>query len=260
MATGARIHAEERGRVTILTLSNPAKRNALNPSLLEQLADELERLARAPAQIVVLRGEGERVFSSGYDIGAIRGGAGEEASRHPLGRALEAIERFPFPIIAMVFGGAYGAACELVASCDLRFASDDARFAIPAGRLGVVYAAEGVARLARGASPALVRELLYTARPIDAPRALSLGLVQGLHPRAALEAEVLALAGEMAGLAPRTLSGAKRMLAALARRNQLTAAELEEFARLRDEALSSIDFAEGQAAFAAKRAPRFSGR
>ena len=260
MPTEARIHAEERGRVTILTLSNPAKRNALNPSLLEQLAGELERLARAPAQIVVLRGEGERVFSSGYDIGAIRGGAGEEASRHPLGRALEAIERFPLPIIAMVFGGAYGAACELVASCDLRFATDDARFAIPAGRLGVVYAAEGVARLARSASPALVRELLYTARPIDAQRALSLGLLQGLHPRAALEAEVLALAGEMAGLAPRTLSGAKRMLAALARRIQLSAAELEEFARLRDEALSSADFAEGQAAFAEKRTPRFTGR
>jgi len=260
MEPEARIHSDARGRIAILTLSNPAKRNALNPGLLEQLAAELDRLARSPVQVIVLRGEGERVFSSGYDIGAIRGGAGEEASRHPLGRALEAIERFPFPIVAMIFGGAYGAACELVASCDLRFATSDARFAIPAGRLGVVYAAEGVARLARGASPALARELLYTARPIDAQRALALGLVQGLHSREALEAEVLALASEMAGLAPRTLSSAKRMLAALGRRSQFGDAELEEFARLRDEALSSSDFAEGQAAFAAKRAPRFTGR
>src|SRR5215472_11580650 len=117
MQRDASVLSEQHGRLAVVTISNPRKRNALDPELLGRLASELERL-QGVARVVILRGAGERVFSSGYDIGAIRGGAGEEASRHPLANALGAIERFPFPVIAMIFGGAYGAACELAAACD----------------------------------------------------------------------------------------------------------------------------------------------
>jgi len=258
MPAAARVTTERRGHLAILTLANPDKRNALNPDLLVAMARELDELA-GQARVIVVRGEGEKVFSSGYEIGAIRGGAGEEASRHPLAAAFDAIERFPFPVIAMVFGGAFGAACELVATCDLRFAATDARFAIPAGRLGVVYAAEGVARLAASASRGLVSELLYTARPIAARRAVELGLVHGVHEPRDLEAAVLELAAEIAELAPRTLTATKQMLATIARRARLDDAELAQFNQLRDQALSSADFQEGQAAFAAKRRPRFTG-
>jgi methylmalonyl-CoA decarboxylase len=258
MQRDARVLSEEHGRLAVVTISNPRKRNALDPLLLGELASELDRL-QAVARVVILRGEGERLFSSGYDIGAIRGGAGEETSRHPLAKALGAIESFPFPVIAMIFGGAYGAACELAAACDLRFAASNAHFAIPAARLGIVYPPEGVQRLARNASPALVRELLFTARTIDAERAQSLGLLQGMHAPDGLEVAVRTLAGEIADLAPRTLTSTKRMLATLAERDQFTPDEIAEYTAIRDQALSSADFKEGQAAFAAKRSPRFTG-
>ncbi len=257
MATSAHILVGREGEVAVLAISNPDKRNALHPELLLELEASLDRLATEGARVVVLRGQGERIFSSGYDIGAIRGGSGEEASRHPLGRAIAAIERFPAPVIALVFGGAYGAACEVLAACDLRFADTAARFAIPAAKLSVVYDASGVARLAHRASKTLVTELLLTARPMGAERAHALGLLHGLHPAEELEAAVLRLAGEVAALAPRTLHATKQMLAALGDRTAFSPTEIAHFTALRNEAIASADFAEGQRAFAEKRAPRF---
>jgi len=257
MADEARIVVDRQDGLAVLTIENPTKRNALDPDLLHELARTLDRLAGEDVRAAVLRGGGTKVFSSGYDIGAIRGGAGEEASRHPLSAAIEAIERFPNPVLAMVFGGAYGAAVEVVSACDLRFAADDARFAIPAGKLSVVYDAAGVARLAERASPTLVAELILTARPMPAGRALALGLLNGVHPADGLEREVLALAREVAGLAPRTLRATKQMLHALRSHGGFTEVEVAHFTGLRNEALGSQDFAEGRRAFAEKRPPRF---
>jgi enoyl-CoA hydratase/carnithine racemase len=259
-AERAGILVEQQDRLAILTVSNPAKRNALDPELLFELARMLHDLGQGDVRALVLRGEGTKVFSSGYDIGAIRGGAAEEASRHPLSTAVEAIERFPYPVLAMVFGGAYGAGVEVVCACDLRFAADDARFAIPAGKLSVVYDPDGVARLAERASPTLVAELVLTARPMTAARALALGLLNGVHPAADLEHEVIALAREIAGLAPRTLRATKQMLHVLRSHGGFTEVEVAHFTRLRNEALASEDFAEGRRAFAEKRAPRFGGK
>jgi enoyl-CoA hydratase/carnithine racemase len=255
----AGIHAEQEGALAVLSIANPTKRNALDPDILLELASTLDGLAPRDTRAVVLRGAGTTLFSSGYDIGAIRGGAGEEASRHPLSAAIEAIERFPNPVIALVFGGAYGAACEVVSACDLRFAAEDARFAIPAAKLSVVYDAAGIARLAARASATLVAELLYTARPMPAARARELGFLNGLHPAADLEREVMTLAREIAGLAPRTLTSTKQMLHALRARHGFSDVEVAHFTRLRNEALASDDFAEGRRAFAEKRPPRFGG-
>lgn len=254
----AGIHVGHDGALAVVTIANPAKRNALDPELLFALARTLDELAgRREPRAVVLRGAGEKLFSSGYDIGAIRGGAADEASRHPLSAAIEAIERFPYPVVALVFGGAYGAACEVVSACDLRFAADDARFAIPAAKLSVVYDAAGVARLAQRASATFVAELLYTARPMPAARARELGFLNGLHPASELEASVMTLAREIAGLAPRTLTSTKEMLHALRAGRGFSDVEVAHFTRLRNDALASTDFTEGRSAFAEKRPPKF---
>jgi enoyl-CoA hydratase/carnithine racemase len=258
-SAGGSVAVEQRGAGAIVTLSNPAKRNALDPPLLLALEDALDDLSRRDARAVVLRGAGTKLFSSGYDIGAIRGGRGEEASRHPIGRAIAAIERFPFPVLGMAFGGAYGAGVEVLAACDLRYADAGARFAVPAAKLSVVYDAAGVARLAARGGRTLVAELLLTARPMDAERAQALGLLNGVLATDDLEREVLALADEIGGLAPRTLAATKQMLAVLAERTGFTPGEAARFTELRNQAIASADFAEGQRAFAEKRRPRFSG-
>jgi enoyl-CoA hydratase/carnithine racemase len=254
-AAGVRIQRED--RLAVVTIANPTKRNALDPDLLAQIAASLDELARSDARCVVLRGDGTKLFSSGYDIGAIRGGGGDEASRHPLSLAIDAIERFPFPVVGLIFGGAYGAACEVVSACDLRFAADDARFAIPAAKLSVVYDAAGVARLAERASATFVAELLYTARPMPAARARELGFLNGVHPASELEAAVTSLAREIAALAPRTLTSTKEMLRALRASRGFSDVEVAHFTRLRNDALASEDFAEGRRAFGEKRPPKF---
>jgi methylmalonyl-CoA decarboxylase len=254
------IHVAHENALAVVTIANPAKRNALDPDLLVQLADALADLEDGHTRCVVLRGAGTKLFSSGYDIGAIRGGSGDKASRHPLSKAIDAIEHFPYPVVGLIFGGAYGAACEVVSACDLRFASDDARFAIPAAKLSVVYDAAGVARLAERASATFVAELLYTARPMPAARAKELGFLNGVHPHDQLEDAVMELAREIAVLAPRTLTATKEMLHALRAGRGFSDVEVKHFTRLRNDALASDDFAEGRRAFNEKRPPRFHDR
>ena len=107
------------------------------------------------------------------------------------------------------------------------------------------------------ASATLVAELLYTARPMPAARACELGFLNGLHPAADLEHEVMTLAREISRLAPRTLTSTKQMLHALGAGRGFSDVEIAHFTRLRNEALASADFAEGRRAFAEKRPPKF---
>jgi len=121
----------------------------------------------------------------------------------------------------------------------------------------VVYDAAGIARMVARASATLVAELLYTARPMPAARARELGFVNGLHPASELEHEVMTLAREIAGLAPRTLMATKQMLHALRASTGFSDVEVAHTSTSLKPVLASDDFAEGKRAFGEKRAPRF---
>jgi enoyl-CoA hydratase/carnithine racemase len=135
---------ERRDAVAVLTLSNPAKRNALDPPLLDALVAALARLPDEGARAAVLTGEGSLAFSSGYDITALPdGGAPAE---NPLARALDAIADGALPVIAALNGPAIGGGCELAATCDLRVAHAGVTLTMPPVRLGIVYAPRGLER------------------------------------------------------------------------------------------------------------------
>jgi enoyl-CoA hydratase/carnithine racemase len=248
--------------VALLTISNPEKRGALDRPLLDALRAALHSL---DARCVVLTGEG-RAFCAGYDIEELiaepydDGGGDPEA--HPFPAALHAIETYPYPVLAALNGYAIGGGLELAIACDLRIAADGVQLGMPPAKLGVIYAHAGLNRFLTTIGAARTRELFLTGRRIDAAAAERWGLVnEVVSPADALADAALVLATEIAGCAPLSLRGNKRVLRELlAAEGELDPAVERELVELRETCFHSEDFAEGVRAFAEKRRPRWTGR
>ena len=247
--------------VTRLTIDNPAKRNALDHDILDALADVLPRL---DARCLLVTGAG-RVFSAGYDIGALPSDdfarAAEAIVAHPFTAAIEALDAYPYPVLGALNGHAIGGGLELALSCDLRVCSADARLGMPPARLGLVYSHTGLRKFLDAIGAPRTRELFFTARNVGAQEALSWGLVGEVVPAGEVGARGVELAAEIAANAPLSLRGNKRVIRELlAARGALDPAVEEELVALRDACFDSADFREGVRAFAEKRAPRWHGR
>jgi enoyl-CoA hydratase/carnithine racemase len=245
--------------VARLTISNPAKRNALDRPILDALAATLPGL---DARCILLTGAGE-IFSAGYDIGDLAPDRlAEQAAElvaHPFQNALEALDAVPVPVVAALNGHAIGGGLELALSCDLRVAAAGSRMGMPPGRLGLVYSHTGLRRFLDAVGAARTRELFLTAKSIDAETAASWGLVNEVVAREEVAERGVALAAEVASLAPLSQRGNKRVLRELLS-SSLDERVLRELHALREEAFRSEDFAEGVTAFVSKREPEWHGR
>lgn len=256
---GPRLQVEDRGRVRVLTLANPDKRNALDLGLLGALREALARAGDEDARCIVVRGEGERAFCAGMDFGAVEARRGAESRlTDALEATMQAVEAGP-PVVAFLNGAAYGAGFELACACDLRVAADGIELCIPPARLGLVYGADGVARIASVVGLARARRMLLTAAPVEAKVALEWGLVDEVLPRRMALGRALELAEQIAGNAPQALRGTKRVLAHLAG-VRLDARDREEITRLQRRAFASDDAREALLAFRERRKPRFTGK
>lgn len=247
--------------VARLTISNPAKRGALDRPILDALAQTLPGLE---ARCLILTGEGT-VFSAGYDVANLDdGGVSERADElvaNPFDVALHALDEHPWPIVAALNGHAIGGGLELALACDLRLAAEPATFGMPPARLGLVYSHTGVRRFIDAIGGPRTRELFLTASRIDSATALAWGLVNRVAPGDQLADAAIALASEIAAGAPLAQRGNKRVIGALLDgRSTLTDAVERELLALRGASLSSDDFREGVRAFGEKRAPRWTAR
>lgn len=199
------------------------------------------------ARVVVLAGTGPH-FCAGADLTGVED---ETFARH-LRAALDALRDAPAVTMAAVHGAALGAGMQLASACDLRVAAPDARFGIPAGKLGLMVDHWTVQRVAMEVGFGPARAMLLAAEELTADDALRLGFAQ----RAGDLEAAIGWAGKIAALAPLSAAGHKLGLNALEQQLTDDGTYTEAFRR----AWSSQDLAEGRAAFAEKRAPRFHGR
>ena len=251
--------------VARLTIDNPDKRNALDHEILDALARALPEL---DARCLLLTATG-RVFSAGYDIGALqtgdeRGGfarAAEAIVAHPFTAAIAALDAYPFPVLAALNGHAIGGGLELALSCDLRVASEEAKLGMPPARLGLVYSHTGLRKFVDAIGVPRTKQLFFTARNIPARTALQWGLVNEIVAPEALAERAVAYAAQIAANAPLSLQGNKRTLRELLAAEGELDPEIErELVELREACFHSEDFFEGVRAFAEKRPPRWQGR
>jgi enoyl-CoA hydratase/carnithine racemase len=247
--------------VARLTISNPAKRGALDHQMLGEFTRTMPSL---DARCVIVTGE-QTTFSAGYDIGdlpdSVFADEAEKLVAHPFAAALEAIENYPFPTLAALNGHTIGGGLELALSCDLRLASATIALAMPPAKLGLVYSHTGISKFIDIIGAARTRELFLVGRRIDARTARSWGLVNAVVEPDRLTEETVALAVEIAGNAPLAQLGNKRVIrAVLASRDVLEPDVERELIELRRACFSSEDFREGVRAFAEKRRPNWKGR
>jgi enoyl-CoA hydratase/carnithine racemase len=257
------LRSEREGDVAVLTLSNPSKRNALDPALCRILAAELGRLGERGARAIVLTGVAEgKAFCAGFDLEALPGaGDAPTAADDVFELLLEAVSACPVPLVGALNGAAMGGGCELAAACDLRVAHPAVKLGLPPARLGIVYAPRGLARLAAICGESRARQLFLTACTIEAPEALTWGLVDYIVPAEQVRSRALGLAQEMAELAPLAVQGMRQSFEALLRRRaSLEGADAARISALREAAWRSQDASEGRRAALERRKPGFTGR
>jgi enoyl-CoA hydratase/carnithine racemase len=265
LAGGKLLIDEPTAGVVRLTISNPAKRNALDHPILDAITGMLTELAsgESGARCVVITGA-HGMFSAGYDIGEIPDEEfvqrAERLVAHPFTEAIDALQAFPYPTLAVLPGHTIGGGLELALACDLRVAQDTIKLGMPPAKLGLVYSHTGLRRFIDAIGAPRTRELFLLGRYIDAPTALGWGLVNQIAPAEELEAVALEVAGELAGNAPLSQLGNKRVIAELLdAEGELLAEVEEELIGLRRASFASRDMREGMKAFAEKRPPRWRG-
>src|SRR5271166_338141 len=266
LADGKLLVDEPAPGVVRLTISNPAKRNALDHPILDAITATLAELGapeRRAGCVIVTGAHG--MFSAGYDIGEIPEEEFEERAErlvaHPFTQAIDALEAFPHPTLAVLPGHTIGGGLELALSCDLRLAEDDIKLGMPPAKLGLVYSHTGVRRFLDAIGATRTRELFLLGRYIDADTALQWGLVNRVAPASELEAVALELAEELAGNAPLAQTGNKRVIGELLRAEGALPGDVEEeLIELRRASFSSADLREGMRAFSERRPPRWLGR
>jgi enoyl-CoA hydratase len=251
---------EQRGRVAVVTMNRPEKRNALDGQMRCAFLGVMDRIRREPStRAVVITGAGDKAFIAGADIGEFEGRSPVDQYRiMRLPTVFDAIERCPKPVIAAVNGFCLGGGMELALACDIRIASTQAKFGQPEVNLGIIPGGGGTQRLPRIIGLGHALRLILTGDMITSEEALKLGLIEEVVPPEELIARAVAIGDLIASKSPVAVAAAKEATRAA------ISLPLDEGLRLETAlfqlCFSSEDKAEGVRAFLEKRAANFTGR
>jgi methylmalonyl-CoA decarboxylase len=249
------------GQVGIITLADRHKHNSIGAQLASRVIAALESLRARQVRAIVLRAAaGMNVWSAGHDVGELpRGGRDPLGYNDPLEGLIRAVRTFPAPVVAMVHGTVWGGALDLVLSCDLVVADETASFAITPANLGLPYNITGLLHFQGRLPINVIKEMFFTAAPIDARKAREWLLINHLVPWDRLESFTLELAATMATKSPMAIAVIKEQLRVLSDYQPISAQVYERVQGLRREAYDSNDYLEGLKAFDQKRQPIFRG-
>ena len=254
---GDLLRVEKDGAVAVLTIDRPEKRNAMTAGMWAALPELLAGLAADPGvRALVVTGAGPS-FCAGADIADLLSGPDPDDPMGEVRRdnlaAQAALRAFPHPTLAAIRGHCIGGGVELAASCDLRFTDPTGVFGVTPAKVGVVYAPASTKALLDLVGPATTKYLLFSGELVDAGTALRVGLVDRLLPQEDLDGEVRRFADVLASRSALSQRATKEVLAALTAGGDGEA----EVARWYRETIASGELAEGVAAFAERRPPRF---
>ena len=251
---------ELRDGILWITFDRPQARNALTFGMYERLAQLCRDMPTdGSVRAAVISGAGGKAFAAGTDMTQFRAFETPQDAldyEHQIDAVLDAVERCPVPTIAAVNGACTGGGASIAAACDIRIASASLKFGFPIARtLGNCLAAGNLARLSELIGAGRVREIIFTARLIEADEALSIGLISEVLPdEEALMARAAVLAERVGSMAPLTLRATKEAL----RRNRM-ASEVED-SDLIISCYMSDDFRIGMEAFLGKTKPVWTGK
>lgn len=253
------------GALAHISLVNPGQRNAMTVEMWGQLAAQLDRIeADDGIRAVLLTGAGSRAFCAGAHIGEL-----SQAMRDPevmrqqnvlIQHVQLKLQRLSRPTLAVIRGTCYGGGCGLALACDIRIADTSAQFAITPAKLGILYSIADTQRLVRAVGDGNAREMLLTGRPVDAARALQIGLIQHMVESSALEEKARELGQAMvenSQYSQRWTKATLGYLADVSSGEKEDGEELNALLRAFDDAFAGQDFAEGAAAFLARRKASF---
>ena len=253
-------------RICTLTMNRPEKRNVLTPGFLKKMTDTLLALGSdQKVKTIIIQGAGHEAFSAGYDISAlpVKGPSGTAAPIQdisPLECTLQAIRNFPYPVIAMLNGHAFGGGCELAVACDIRIGRKGITMGMPPARLGLVYPPAGFRRFLTVLGFSRTLEIFLTGRQYDSRSCLNMGLLNYVLERDRLEGFTHELARDISQNSPLALRGTKTALYKIADATALNPQDEARLTALFAESMKSEDLNEGKRAFMEKRKPCFKGR
>ncbi|MDO8608561.1 MAG: enoyl-CoA hydratase-related protein [Phaeospirillum sp.] len=252
------IEVSRNGAIVTVALNRPDRMNALNLPMWHGLAEAFTTIAAdSSIHAVILRGSGTSAFAPGADIeefDTLRANA-DQAKAYDLvmRKALNAVRDCPQPVVAAIYGPCVGGALELACCCDLRISARSGKFGVPINKISVVMAYPELAAIRRIVGPAATLEILLEGRIIDADEAAAKRLINRVVDDEAMEAEIATTAKRIAAGAPLANRWHKAFLSRLDDPTPISETELDECYRF----LGTRDYAEGLAAFRAKRKPVF---
>lgn len=247
--------------IAIITLNRPGAANAMSKSLLNELNEIIVKVNYNPSiYCTIITGVGEKSFCAGADLKERKGMSENEvidAVRY-IGESVSAVEKMPMPVIAALNGVAFGGGLELALACDLRIAAMRAKLGLTEASLAIIPGAGGTQRLPRLIGLGQAKRLIYTAKPVQANDALSIGLVEQVVESDQLMSEALKLAKIIACNGPIAVRQAKIAINKGMQADLHTGLTVEHLCY--KETISTADRLEGLTAFKEKRKPEYKGK
>ena len=261
-AGGKMLAAKEDG-IGLITFNQPEKRNAMSVEMWVGLGEILDEFSEdSSVRVVILTGAGTKAFVSGADISQfdkLRSNADAQQEYDRMtGVGRKKFQAFRKPTIARIRGFCLGGGLALAMQTDLRIAATDSQFGIPAARLSIAYAFDGLRNLVNLVGPAHARMILYTGTRIDAAEAQRIGLINKMVVDEDLNETVLDIARTIADNAPLSVAASRLTITEVLK--DPADRDMDEVARLAKLCFDSDDYKEGRRAFMEKRQPVFTGR